>query len=38
MSRMTRSALDVMGISPSAGRVIMTLEDTAVPTRGVGRR
>ncbi len=29
--------LDV-GISPSAGRVVMRLDGTGVPTRGVGRR
>ncbi len=27
-----------LGISPSAGRVVMTLDGTAVPTRGAGRR
>jgi hypothetical protein len=27
-----------LGISPSAGRVIMTLDGTAVPTRAVGCR
>ena len=28
----------LVGIPPSAGRVIMTLDDTAVPTRSVGLR